>query len=98
MKTYELYFYRTKVLEPLCKRLEAEAAEAAEIDYEAWKAYEAMPDAEYMQNAAAYDAQVDETRKRAKLLQEQWESVTEAVNAILKLQLELEFLEDSKLI
>ena len=98
MKAYELYFYRTEVLEPLQRKLEAEAAEAAEADYRAWKAYEAMTDDEYMQNAAVYDAQVDETSKRAKLLQEQWESVTEAVSAILKLQLELEFLEDSKLV
>ena len=98
MKAYELYFYRTEVLEPLQRKLEAEAAEAAEADYRAWKAYEAMTDEEYMQDAAAYDAHVDETSKRAQLLSFQYESACKAVEAILALELEADYLEGVGLI
>ena len=98
MKTYELYFYRTKVLEPLKLKLTAELIEAEEADYTAWKAYEAMTDEEYYANAAVYDKQVDETSKRVQLLRMQVESVSKAVEAIMTLETEADYLEGIGLI
>ena len=98
MKTHELYFFRTEVLEPLRARLQVEAAKAEEADCKAWKEYETLSDDEYYMDAAAYDAHVDETTKRAQLLSFQYESACKAVEAILALELEADYLEGVGLI
>lgn len=98
MKAYELYFYRTEKLQPLQEKLQANLEAAEATDAEAWKRYEALTEEEYMKDAVTYDKQVDETSKRVLLLREQAESVSKAIEAIMTLELEADYLEGIGLI
>lgn len=92
-----LYFDRKK-LYTLSDKLREEYDKADEADRAAWKWYEALTEEEYTAIAREADFKVEESSKACRRLREYLESVETAIKLMEKLESEIQYLENEKVI
>ena len=94
MKSFELFrFYHDTLMRKRDELREA-LEEADEADRLAWQIYEGMSREVYEANPDYYDKIVDDTHSKSLALTEQLASIEDAITHAVRLENELEFLED----